>query len=111
MVQDAFPSAEVYIVRRQVAKAFVIPLGVVPGDETRDLGLHLSRRLPHDQVDVLLAGPVVPFDLTVGLRVVRRGEDVPQPGHATTARRPVISALGLAVLTGQFSFYDLGHPA
>ena len=32
-VQDAFPSAVVYIVRRDVAKGLVVPLGVVPGDE------------------------------------------------------------------------------
>ena len=33
-VQDAFPSAVVYIIRRDVAKPFVVPRGVVPRDDS-----------------------------------------------------------------------------
>ena len=35
----------------------------------------------------------------------------PRPVMPTTTRWPVISALRLAVLTGQFFFYNLGRPA
>jgi hypothetical protein len=45
-VQDASPSAAVYIVRRDVAKPLVVPLGVVLGDELPDLGLN-ARGSPY----------------------------------------------------------------
>ena len=54
-----FPSAVAYIVRRDVAKALVVPFGVVPRDEPGDLGLQSPRRLPHHEVHLLLVRPVM----------------------------------------------------
>jgi len=34
MVQDAFPSAAVYLIQRHVAKGLVVPFGVVPRDDS-----------------------------------------------------------------------------
>jgi hypothetical protein len=45
MAQDSFPSAAVYIIRRDLAKDLVVQLGVVQGDEAGDLGLQFPRRL------------------------------------------------------------------
>ncbi len=53
--KNAFPSAKVYIVRRHVAKGFVILLAVVViVDEAGDLPLHGHRRLPDLQQHLLL---------------------------------------------------------
>jgi hypothetical protein len=43
--------------------------------------------------------------------VAREKGTRPQAAMPTTTRRPVISALRPAMLTGQFSLYNLGHPA
>jgi len=59
-------------------KPLVIPLTVVPRDEPGDLGLQVARRLPHHEVHLFFARSVIPLDLAVGLRMVRRGQDVPQ---------------------------------
>jgi len=46
--QDLVPSAEVYVVGRHVAKAFMIAPAVVPGDESGDIRprVTLVRWLP-----------------------------------------------------------------
>ena len=43
--------------------------------------------------------------------VAREKGQLPQAAMPTTTRRPTISALRQAMLTGQFFFYNLGHPA
>jgi hypothetical protein len=49
-LQDAFSPPAVYIVRRDVAKGLVVPLGVTPGDEPGDLNLQFTRCLPAIEV-------------------------------------------------------------
>ncbi len=57
----------------------MIATRVVVGDKTRDLLPQIVGILPDDQVDLLLAGPMIALDLPVGLRVIRRGEYMRQP--------------------------------
>ena len=76
--QDSLLAAKVHVVRGNIAERFVITLGVVVVDEVRDRLLQFRRRFPHDQVDLLFAGSVVPLNLAVGLRMVRRSENMSQ---------------------------------
>lgn len=77
-LQNRFSSAKVYIVRGYVAKRLVIPARVVVVYEATDLLPELVRKLPDDKGNLLLAGPMIPFDLSVCLRMVRRSEYVAQ---------------------------------
>jgi len=87
--QNSFSSAKVYIIRGYVSKRFVIPARVVVVYKAADLMLKLIGKLPDDKGNLLLAGPMIPFDLSVCLRMVRRSEYVAQ-------------ALGLKVFTEGF---------
>ena len=73
-LQYSFSSAKVYVIRGHVAKGFVIAPRVVVGDKTRDLLHKIVGILPYDPGYFLLAGSMIPFDLPVGLRVIRRSE-------------------------------------
>ena len=88
-LQNSCTSAKVYIIRGYVTKRFVIPARVVVVYKAADLLLKLAGKLPDDKGNLLLAGPMVPFDLSVCLRMVRRSEYVAQ-------------ALGLKVFTEGF---------
>ena len=56
----------------------MITVAVIVVDEASDLPVKGHRRLPDFQQHPLLAGTVVSFDLAVGLRVIRAGQDVAQ---------------------------------
>ncbi len=77
-LQNSYPSTKIYIIRGYVTKRFVIPAGVVVVYKAADLLLKLARKLPDDKGNLLLAGPMIPFDLSVCLRMVRRSEYVAQ---------------------------------
>ena len=55
MAQDAFPSTEVYMIRRDVAKRLVVPLGVAPGDEPSGFGVQLAPEAPFQRADARCA--------------------------------------------------------
>ena len=74
--KNRFPSAEVYVIGRHVAKGFVIALAVVVVDEAGDLPFQGHQRLPDLQEHALFAGAVIPLDLAVGVWMVRAGQDV-----------------------------------
>ena len=71
-------SSVVYIVGGHVAKGFVIPPRVVVGDKLRDFLPQVVGVLPDHEMHLLLAGSVIALDLSVRLRMIRRGEDMPQ---------------------------------
>jgi len=77
--QNRLPPSVEHIIRRHIAKRFVIPLFIAEGDEPADLLLQFRRRFPREQVHLLLARAMMPLDLAVGLRVKRRGEDMSDP--------------------------------
>ena len=77
--QYGLSSPVVYVIGRDVAKRFVISTRVVVGDKPPDLVPQIVGILPDDAVDLLLARPMIALDLSVRLRVVRRGKDMPLP--------------------------------
>jgi hypothetical protein len=88
-LQNSFSSVKVYIIRGYVANRFVIRARVVVMYEAADLLLKLVRKLPDDKGNLLVVRPMIPFDLSVCLRMVRESEYVAQ-------------ALGLKVFTEGF---------
>ena len=88
-LQYGLSSSVVYIVGGHVAKGFVIPRGVVVGDKGGNFLPQVVGVLSDHEMDLLLAGSVVALDLSVRLRMIRRGKNVPQ-------------SLGLQVLAERF---------
>ena len=76
-LEDSLFAAEVDVIGGNIAQCFMIPPTVVPSNESRDFLLQLIRVFPYLQLDLLFQGTVIPFNLAIGLRVVRRRQDVP----------------------------------
>ena len=63
----------------------MVTVAVVPGDEAGDFFFQCIRLFP----DLLLGRTVIAFDLAVGLRVIRSGEDMADaPGLQVIAKLP-----------------------
>jgi tungstate transport system substrate-binding protein len=78
-LQYCLSSLVVYIVRGHVAKGFVVSPRVVVGDKLRDFLSQAVGVLPDHEMHFFLAGSVIALDLSVGLRVIRRGKNMIQP--------------------------------
>jgi len=63
------------------------PCAVV-GDKLYDLLLQIVGALPDNEIDPFLAGSMMALDLSVRLRMIRRGEDMPHQIHLEKASDP-----------------------
>ena len=84
---------------------------VVVADEGGDGCIEVRRQLIGDLVDVPLDGLVIALQLAVGLRVVRRGQDVPdayQPEVVSKGSGHVARAV-VAQQLGSVCHRDLSH--
>ena len=73
------------VIRGHVAKGFVIAAVVVVVHESSDSHLQITRHFIRDLVHLVLDALMVPLQFPVGLRMVRRRQDMGRP-----PKRPVI---------------------
>ena len=74
--QDSFPSPVEDVIRGHVAKGFVIAAVVVVVHESSDSHLQITRHFIRDLVHLVLDALMVPLQFPVGLRMVRRRQDM-----------------------------------
>jgi len=69
-------SAEVHICRCHVVERLMYPLVVVVVYERADLSLELPGNIIVTQLDHIFCRPVIPLDLSLGLRMIRSATGV-----------------------------------
>jgi len=82
LLQDLFPATVQDVRGSHVPQNLVVTTIVVVIHELRDRELQIPQDIIWGLVDVKFDGPVIPFELAVGLRMEGRGQDVSETHQA-----------------------------